>query len=56
MQTSLQVKRILAEQKEILSNPSDNFFANPLEDNLFVWHFTIKGPKDSPYENGLYHG
>ena len=30
--------------------------SNPLEDNIFIWHFTLLGPKDSDYENGLYHG
>jgi hypothetical protein len=26
------------------------------QDNLFEWHFTIRGPPDSPFANGLYHG
>lgn len=26
------------------------------QDNLFEWHFTVRGPSDSPFENGLYHG
>lgn len=25
-------------------------------DNLFDWHFTIRGPSDSPFEDGIYHG
>ena len=24
--------------------------------NLFEWHFTIRGPTETPYENGIYHG
>lgn len=28
----------------------------PLEDNFFDWHFTMRGPEDSPYADGLYHG
>jgi ubiquitin-conjugating enzyme E2 J1 len=27
-----------------------------LQDNLFEWHFTVRGPADSPFENGYYHG
>jgi hypothetical protein len=23
---------------------------------MFEWHFTIKGPPDSPFEGGRYHG
>ena len=29
---------------------------NGSQDNLFEWHFTIRGPPDSPFANGLYHG
>jgi len=25
-------------------------------DNLFDWHFTLRGPSDSPFEDGIYHG
>lgn len=32
------------------------FFAGPIENNLFIWHFTIKGPLETVYEGGLYHG
>lgn len=24
--------------------------------NMFEWHFTFLGAKDSPFEGGLYHG
>mgnify|MGYP002389810353 CR=1 FL=1 len=26
------------------------------QDNLFEWHFTIRGPKDTEFEGGVYHG
>eukprot|EP00053_Salpingoeca_punica_P008591 m.76871 g.76871 ORF g.76871 m.76871 type:complete len:298 (+) comp14667_c0_seq1:294-1187(+) len=49
------VKRIMREAEE-LSQPTDQYYAAPLEENLFEWHFTIKGPADTPFEGGLYHG
>ena len=27
-----------------------------IQDNLFEWHFTLRGPKDTVFEEGLYHG
>ena len=27
-----------------------------LQDNLFEWHFTIRGPEGSDFEGGIYHG
>lgn len=50
------VKRLMSEYKNLLSNPEDDFVAAPLENDLFCWHFTIKGPKDTPFEGGIYHG
>ncbi|KAK9235525.1 ubiquitin-conjugating enzyme/RWD-like protein [Lipomyces kononenkoae] len=49
------VRRILKEAKE-LSEPDKDLYAAPTEDNLFEWHFIIRGPPSSPYEDGYYHG
>ncbi|KAK6930264.1 Ubiquitin-conjugating enzyme E2 [Dillenia turbinata] len=50
------VKRILQEVKEMQSNPSDDFMSLPLEENIFEWQFAIRGPSDSEFEGGIYHG
>ena len=28
----------------------------PFRNNMLHWHFSIQGPKNSVYENGIYHG
>ncbi|KAK7246273.1 hypothetical protein RIF29_41135 [Crotalaria pallida] len=50
------VKRILQEVKEMQSNPSDDFMSLPLEENIFEWQFAIRGPRDTEFEGGIYHG
>ncbi|KAL8479975.1 hypothetical protein ACS0TY_026278 [Phlomoides rotata] len=40
------VRRILQEVKEMQSNPSDDFMTLPLEEDIFEWQFTIRGPRD----------
>jgi len=50
------VKRILADVRELQTHPSSRYFAAPLEDNMFEWHFTIRGPADSAFVDGVYHG
>ncbi|OEL18789.1 Ubiquitin-conjugating enzyme E2 32 [Dichanthelium oligosanthes] len=50
------VKRILQEVKEMQSNPSPDFMALPLEEDIFEWQFAILGPRDSEFEGGIYHG
>lgn len=48
-------KRILQEIKELQNNDSDNITAGPVsEDNIFCWSATLIGPKDSPYEGGIF--
>lgn len=27
-----------------------------LKDDIFEWHFTVRGPPDSEFEDGIYHG
>lgn len=39
-----------------LSQPTAEYHAQPVEDNLFEWHFTVRGPADSDFEGGIYHG
>ncbi|ETS59459.1 hypothetical protein PaG_06377 [Moesziomyces aphidis] len=50
------VKRILSEARELANDSSDLYSASPLEDNMFEWHFTLRGPANTEFANGLYHG
>ena len=49
------VKRLMREAQE-LHEPTEDYFAQPLDDNLFEWHFTVRGPDDTAFEGGVYHG
>jgi len=49
------VKRLMREAQE-LAEPTYDYFAQPLSDNLFEWHFTVRGPADTDYDGGVYHG
>lgn len=49
------VKRLMREACE-LKEITEEYSAHPLEDNLFEWHFTIRGPPDTEFEGGIYHG
>lgn len=53
------LRRIMAEVKEFNTvNKCDNtfFHALPLESDLFEWHFTVRGPPDTAFSDGVYHG
>ncbi|CAG2164812.1 unnamed protein product, partial [Oppiella nova] len=50
------VKRLYREAKELLNDRTAEYFAQPLDDNLFEWHFTVRGPPDSDFFGGVYHG
>lgn len=54
--TGVAMKRIQKEQRDMLSDPSPFYFAMPLESEPFEWHFTIRGPPQTPFEGGHYHG
>ncbi|KAG8237458.1 hypothetical protein J437_LFUL015987 [Ladona fulva] len=49
------VKRLMREAVE-LREPAEEYYVQPLEDNLFEWHFTIHGPPSTEFEGGIYHG
>lgn len=44
------------EAAEITNSPSPDYTAEPIESDLFEWHFTLRGPPNSAYSQGLYHG
>ncbi|KAL1803695.1 hypothetical protein ACET3Z_032342 [Daucus carota] len=50
------VKRILQELKEMQNDPCDDFMSLPLEENIFEWQFAIRGPSETEFEGGIYHG
>ncbi|KAJ1971265.1 Ubiquitin-conjugating enzyme E2 32 [Dimargaris verticillata] len=54
--SSSAVKRLMKEWRGLRKEPSALFDAAPLEDNLFEWHFTIRGQPDTDYAGGKYHG
>ena len=53
---SSSVKRLLAEAKELASLEDEGIYAAPLEENLHEFHFCIRGPADTEFEGGIYHG
>ena len=50
------LRRIQADIRELDKHPSPRYSARPLDDNMFEWHFTIRGPAGSDFEGGVYHG
>ncbi|CAL6030276.1 Ubiquitin-conjugating_enzyme E2 [Hexamita inflata] len=47
--------KILAKQfGDMKKNPDMKAFF-PDKNNPFIWHVSYKGPKDSPFEGGIYH-
>lgn len=46
----------MREAAELSQSPSPDYVATPLETDIFEWHFTLRGPPNSPYAEGMYHG
>ncbi|KAJ3142135.1 Ubiquitin-conjugating enzyme E2 J1 [Geranomyces variabilis] len=53
---SAAVKRLMKELAELRNDPSPEFTAAPLEENLLEWHFTLRGPPEGGFEGGRFHG
>jgi ubiquitin-conjugating enzyme E2 J1 len=49
------VKRIMQEARELANDPCTDYHAAPLEDDIFEWHCTLRGPAGTEFEGGLYH-
>ena len=47
-------RRLKKEYKDFQKDPPINCSAGPIDDNIYKWKAFINGPKDSPYEGGLF--
>lgn len=56
MSKSPALRRIQADIRELSIEPSDRYHAHPLENDMFEWHFTIRGADGTDFEGGYYHG
>ncbi|KAL3765737.1 hypothetical protein ACHAWU_009705 [Discostella pseudostelligera] len=56
MSKSPSLRRIKADIRELATDPSDQYHAAPLENDMFEWHFTIRGADDTDFAGGIYHG
>jgi len=46
----------MKEYNELREENSPQYTAAPLEENLFEFHFTVRGVAGTPFERGVYHG
>ncbi|KAF9973406.1 Ubiquitin-conjugating enzyme E2 6 [Actinomortierella ambigua] len=56
MATKGAYKRLTKEYINIQKSPPAYLYARPLESNILEWHYILKGPPDTPYFGGEYHG
>jgi ubiquitin-conjugating enzyme E2 J1 len=45
----------MQEARELANDPCTDYSAAPLEDDIFEWHCTLRGPPGTEFEGGLYH-
>ena len=49
-------RRLKKDYMELIKEPVPFIIAHPLEENILEWHYVLKGPPDSDYAGGIYHG
>eukprot|EP00939_MAST-03C_sp_MAST-3C-sp1_P002656 g2656.t1 len=50
------MRRIHADVRELKKSESPLYTARPMEDDMLRWHFTVRGPLETEFEGGIYHG
>ncbi|KAL1411133.1 Ubiquitin-conjugating enzyme E2 6 [Vanrija albida] len=56
MASKVAQKRLQKEYLAMQKSPPPFIWAVPEEKNILDWHFIIRGPPDTPYAGGEYHG
>lgn len=57
MSRATALRRLMTEYKQLTTNgaPDNMFTAGPIsEDDFFTWEAVIDGPKDTPFEGGVF--
>lgn len=50
------LSRMKQDYMRLKKDPLPYITAEPLPSNMLEWHYVVKGPEDSPYQGGYYHG
>lgn len=48
--------RLKQDYLRLKRDPVPYITAEPLPQNILEWHYVVKGPEESPYFGGYYHG
>ncbi|XP_011499227.1 PREDICTED: ubiquitin-conjugating enzyme E2 J2-like [Ceratosolen solmsi marchali] len=54
--TSTATGRLKQDYLRLKKDPVPYVQAEPIPSNILEWHYVIKGPENTPYEGGFYHG
>ena len=57
MSRATALRRLMTEYKQLTTNgaPDNMFTAGPIsEEDFFTWEAVIEGPKDTPFEGGVF--
>lgn len=50
------ISRLQKDYLRLKNDPVPYITAEPDPSNILEWHYVIKGPEETPYEGGYYHG
>ncbi|KAJ8687863.1 hypothetical protein QAD02_023658 [Eretmocerus hayati] len=54
--TGTATARLKQDYLRLKKDPVPYVQAEPVPSNILEWHYVIKGPENTPYEGGFYHG
>ncbi|XP_014296145.1 ubiquitin-conjugating enzyme E2 J2-like [Microplitis mediator] len=54
--TNSATARLKQDYLRLKKDPVPYVVAEPVPSNILEWHYVVKGPENTPYEGGYYHG